>query len=136
MAAKKQVRIIKKVRDTDGVWRFVSLDRAGKKYVWDNRPGTYVLEWWEGRKRKCEVAGQTPSRALEAQFSKGNELIGEMLKNVNCNRTNNLIREQTPNRKIAGDFSLVRGAGSNDSPTNFMKIIIVQPFKFHRSRFT
>jgi hypothetical protein len=39
MAAKKQVRIIKKVRDTDGVWRFVSLDRAGKKYIWDSRPG-------------------------------------------------------------------------------------------------
>src|SRR5262245_65544547 len=79
MAAKKQVRIIKKVRDTDGVWRFVSLDRAGKKYVWDNRPGAYFLEWWEGRKRKREVAGQTPSEALEAQRSKGNELIGEML---------------------------------------------------------
>ena len=63
MDAKKQVRIIKKVRDTDGVWRFVSLDRAGKKYVWDNRPGTYFLEWWEGRKRKHEVAGQTPSEA-------------------------------------------------------------------------
>jgi hypothetical protein len=31
MAAKKQVFIIKKVRDTDGVWRFASLDRAGKK---------------------------------------------------------------------------------------------------------
>jgi hypothetical protein len=43
MAAKKQVRIIKKVRDTDGIWRFVSVDRAGKKYVWDNRPGTYFL---------------------------------------------------------------------------------------------
>jgi hypothetical protein len=33
MAAKKQVRIIKKIRDTDGVWRFVSLDQAGKKYA-------------------------------------------------------------------------------------------------------
>jgi len=79
MAAKKQVRIIKKVRDTDGVWRFVSLDRAGKRYVWDSRPGTYFLEWWEGRKRKREVAGQTPSEALGAQRRKGNELIGEML---------------------------------------------------------
>jgi hypothetical protein len=46
MAAKKQVRIIKKIRDTDGVWRFVSLDQACKKYVWDNRPGVYFLEWW------------------------------------------------------------------------------------------
>ncbi len=44
---------------------------------------------------------------------------------------NNLIREKTSNCKIAGNFSLVRGAGSNDSPTNFMKIIIVQPFKFY-----
>ncbi len=79
MTAKKQVRIIKKVRDTDGVWRFVSLDRAGKKYVWDNRPGTYFLEWWEGRKRKREVAGQTPSEVMEAQRRKRNELLGEML---------------------------------------------------------
>jgi len=49
---------------------------------------------------------------------------------------NNLIKEKMPNRKIAGNFSLVRGAGSNDSPTNFMKIILVQPFKFYWPSFT
>jgi len=49
---------------------------------------------------------------------------------------NNLIQEKRPNRKIAGNFSLVRGAGSTDSPTNFMMIIIVQPFKFYLPSFT
>jgi hypothetical protein len=44
MAGKKQIHIIKKIRDIDGVWRSVSLDWAGKKYVWDNRPGAYFLE--------------------------------------------------------------------------------------------
>jgi hypothetical protein len=37
-----------------------------------------INEWWESRKRKREVARQTPSEAMEAQRRKGNELIGEM----------------------------------------------------------
>jgi hypothetical protein len=44
MAAKKQVRIIKKIRGADGALCFVSLDQACKKRVWDNRPGLYFLE--------------------------------------------------------------------------------------------
>lgn len=79
MAAKKSVRIIKKVQESSGVWRFVSLKRAGKRYAWDNRPGSYFVEWWEGRKRRREVAGQTPSEAMEAQRRKRNELVGELL---------------------------------------------------------
>lgn len=64
--AKKRVRIIKKVSITGGIWRFVSLDRIGKRYVWDKRPGYYFLEWWDGAKRRRELAGDTPSQALEA----------------------------------------------------------------------
>ncbi len=79
MAARKRVRIIKKVRITGGVWRFVSLDRIGTRYVWDKRPGHYFLEWWEGKKRRRESAGHTPSQALEAQRRKQNELIGELV---------------------------------------------------------
>jgi integrase len=79
MAAKKNVRIIKKIRESSGVWRFVSLKRAGTRYAWDNRPGTYFVEWWEGRKRRREAAGRTPSEAMEAQRRKRNELVGELV---------------------------------------------------------
>ena len=48
MAVKKTVRIIKKIREDGGQWRFVSLRRAGTRYAWDKRPGHYFVEWWEG----------------------------------------------------------------------------------------
>jgi integrase len=76
MPIKKSVRIIKKVRDEDGQWRFVSLRHAGTRYVWDKRPGHYFVEWWEGKQRRRESAGITPSEAMEAQRRKRNELIG------------------------------------------------------------
>ena len=76
--ASKRVRIIKKVRLTGGVWKFISLDRVRGRYIWDKQRGYYFLEWWEGRKRRRQLAGQTPSQALEAQRRKRNELIGEL----------------------------------------------------------
>lgn len=76
---RKRVRIIKKVRLAGGLWKFISLDRIGKRYVWDKRPGYYFLEWWEGRKRRRERAGVTPSEALESQRRKQHELIGELM---------------------------------------------------------
>jgi integrase len=79
MAAKKSVRVIKKIRESSGVWRFVSLRRAGTRYAWDDRPGNYFVEWWEGSKRRRELAGKTPSDALEAQRRKRNELAGEQI---------------------------------------------------------
>lgn len=77
--AKKRVRIIKKVRIAGGVWKFISLDRIGSRYVWDKQPGHYFLEWWEGKNRRRELAGETPTQALDAQRRKANELIGEMI---------------------------------------------------------
>ncbi|HEX2710620.1 MAG TPA: tyrosine-type recombinase/integrase [Candidatus Acidoferrales bacterium] len=77
--AKKRVRIIKKVRIAGGLWKFISLERVGSRYVWDQRPGYYFLEWWQGKKRRRQLAGQTPSQALEAQRRKRNELVGELL---------------------------------------------------------
>lgn len=79
VAAGKRVRIIKKVREGSGDWRFISLKRAGTRYAWDERPGNYFVEWWEGSKRRRESAGQTPSEAMEAQRRKRNELVGERL---------------------------------------------------------
>jgi hypothetical protein len=32
--AKKQMRIIKKIHEASGVWRFIILRRAGSRYVW------------------------------------------------------------------------------------------------------
>ncbi len=77
--ARKRVRIIKKIRIAGGLWKFISLDRIGNRYVWDKHPGRYFLEWWEGKKRRRERAGLTPSEALEAQRRKQHELIGELL---------------------------------------------------------
>jgi integrase/recombinase XerD len=76
--ATKRVRIIKKIREASGVWRFISLPRNGARYVWDKRPGTYFVEWWQGKKRKRQLAGHTPSEATEAQRRKRNELLGEL----------------------------------------------------------
>ncbi|MDP2998042.1 MAG: hypothetical protein Q8N47_11175, partial [Bryobacterales bacterium] len=70
MKAQKSVRIVKKIRTAPGIWRFVSLNRAGQRYVWDSRPGHYFLEWWEGPKRRREAVGSAPSEALEAQRRK------------------------------------------------------------------
>jgi integrase/recombinase XerD len=79
LPVKKAVRIIKKVRDESGRWCFISLRHAGARYAWDKRPGHYFVEWWEGRKRRRESAGVTPSEAMEAQRRKRNELIGELV---------------------------------------------------------
>ena len=79
MASVKRIRITKKIRESSGVWKFISLKKAGNRYVWDARPGTYFVEWWEGSKRRRERAGETPSEAMESQRRKRNELVGESL---------------------------------------------------------
>src|SRR6266705_3366960 len=76
---RKRVRIIKKVRVAGGLWKFISLDRIGQRYVWDKRTGYYFLEGWEGRRRRRESAGVTPSEALESQRRKQHELVGELI---------------------------------------------------------
>lgn len=72
----KAVRLIKKIRLAPSQWKFVSLERQGKSYVWDPRPGVYMLEWWEGPHRKRETAGRTPAEALAALQRKQLELAG------------------------------------------------------------
>jgi hypothetical protein len=49
---KKRVRIIKKIRNAKGVWKFISLDRIRNRYIWDKQLGHYFLEWWD-EKRRC-----------------------------------------------------------------------------------
>ena len=73
----RRVRIIKKIQDTKGNWKFVLLVRTGSRYVWDPRPGFYFLDWRDGKKRLRELAGATSAEALEAQRRNRNELIGE-----------------------------------------------------------
>jgi len=79
VATIKRVRLIKKIRQSSGIWRFISLTRIRDRYVWDKRPGYYFVEWWQGPRRKRQLAGTTPSEALEAQRRKRNELMGEAL---------------------------------------------------------
>ena len=79
MPATKRVRIIKKIREASGLWRFISLNRIGARYVWDKRPGYFFVEWWQGKKRRRQLAGRTPAEATEAQRRKRNELIGELI---------------------------------------------------------
>ncbi len=50
------------------------------------------MEWWDGRNRRRERAGNTPSQALEAQRRKRNELIGELLSGTS--RVNPLDAQQ------------------------------------------
>lgn len=76
MAATKTIRIIKKIQQ-DGAWRFVTLARNGSRYEWDSRPGTYYIEWWEGARRRREVAGNTPSEALAARRRKQGGIVAE-----------------------------------------------------------
>jgi integrase len=101
----KRVRIIKKVRLAGGVWRFVSLDRAGSRYVWDSRPGHYFVEWYDGRNRRRERAGDSPSQALEAQRRKRNELIGELVSGASRVESPNVTRIGTTVADAASLFA-------------------------------
>ena len=57
MKLRRSVRVLKKVRLGPGRWQFVSLPRKGNSWVWDPRPGLYLIEWWEGPQRRRESAG-------------------------------------------------------------------------------
>ncbi len=47
MILKKRIRVMKKIQQ-DGVWKFITIERDGSRFVWDDRPGTYYIEWWDG----------------------------------------------------------------------------------------
>ena len=79
MAKVKRVRIIKKIRVSSGIWKFVSMKRVTSRYAWDGRPGVFFFERWEGTKRRRETAGTTPSEASEAQRRKRNEIAEEAM---------------------------------------------------------
>ena len=79
MKLRKSVRVLKKVRLSPGRWQFVSLPRKGNSWVWDPRPGLYLIEWWEGPPRRRESAGQTPAEVLHAFRRKQLELAGEVV---------------------------------------------------------
>ncbi|MBM3813312.1 MAG: hypothetical protein FJW20_16935 [Acidimicrobiia bacterium] len=86
MILKRSVRIVKKVR-VDGLWKFVSLERNGKRYVWDERPGGYFLDWRESGRRRREFAGLTPAQALQAQKRKQAEIAGALVLDGNGNKS-------------------------------------------------
>jgi hypothetical protein len=71
MIQKRSVRSVKKVL-IDGVWN-VALPRKGTRYIWDERPGSYFLDWHEAGHRRREHAGMTPAQAVQAQKRKQRE---------------------------------------------------------------
>ena len=77
MRLQPRIRLFKKIRLAPGQWQFVSLSRKGNTWIWDPRPGTYYLEWWEGPQRRRAAAGSTPAEALEAVRRKQWELAGQ-----------------------------------------------------------
>ena len=79
MKLRKSVRVLKKVRLGPGRWQFVSLPRKGNTWLWDPRPGLYLIEWWEGPQRRRESAGQTPIEVLHAVRRKQLELAGQVV---------------------------------------------------------
>ena len=78
MKLRKSIRVIKKVRLGPGRWQFVSLPRKGNTWLWDPRPGLYLIEWWEGPRRRRESAGQAPIEVLHAVRRKQLELAGQI----------------------------------------------------------
>jgi hypothetical protein len=85
MILKRSVRIVKKVR-VDGLWKFVSLARNGNRYLWDERPGPYFLDWHEAGHRRREFADITPAQAIQAQKRKQAEIAGALVLNENGRR--------------------------------------------------
>jgi len=73
------VRLLKKIRLALGQWKFISLRKVKDSYLWDEGDEYFYLEWWEGKRRRREIAGQAPSQALEAQWRKRNELLGALV---------------------------------------------------------
>ncbi len=105
MNLKRSVRIVKKVND-NGVWKFVSLGQNGKRYVWDERPGPYFLDWWEAGKRRREFAGETPTQALTAQRRKQHEVAGALV-----------LRRDRPASTNGSQYPLIEDGGARKPPT-------------------
>jgi len=61
--SQETLRIVKKVRVAACVWRFVSLDRIGGRYVWDKH---LVTIFSNGGRPEVppQIAGETPNRHL------------------------------------------------------------------------
>lgn len=69
-----RVNITRQIKTANG-WKNVALDRDGKGRVkWGAGPGRYIIEWYDGGRRRRQAAGTTPAEALEAQRRKRLEL--------------------------------------------------------------
>ena len=119
----KAVRLIKKVRLEAGRWQFVTVPRSGNRYVWDPRPGTYFLEWWEGKQRKREAAGVAPSEALEALRRKRLELAGALAlgQQGQSEQTSQPVTVGTPIREAAEAFLTHVRIHSPDKPATLKR---------------
>jgi uncharacterized protein YgiM (DUF1202 family) len=64
----RKVNLLKYVKDTDGKWRFVPVNRSHNGAVeQDERKGSYYIEWREGGQRKRKAVGEDLEDALLAK---------------------------------------------------------------------
>lgn len=103
MAHIKRVRIIKRIR-VSSVWRFISLQKNGARYIWDQREGVYSLEWWEGTKRRREVAGPPPARRGKPSVASSTNWSARPSQAAGRSKRNRKIAQPPPWRKHATLF--------------------------------
>src|SRR5205823_1779716 len=60
--ASQPIRIIKKIRENAGVWKFISLHRIGSRYVWDKRPGYFLSSGGTARNENAREQDRRQAR--------------------------------------------------------------------------
>ena len=122
MKATKSVRIVQKVKAPDGVWRFVSIKKVGRKYLWGDQEGTYFLEWLEGTKKRRESVGTSRAEVLNAKRRKGHELVGQLAESRGFVPVQTVEgQEGTPIKQAAYWFTKHIEAHSPDKPETWRR---------------
>lgn len=112
-----RIRLFKKIRLAPSQWQFVSLARKGSTWVWDPRPGTYFLEWWEGPQRRREAAGKTPTEALNALRRKQWELAGQAVLGHSELDESSFEKSDLTSHQHFAVLPVMRAASAHDSLT-------------------
>jgi hypothetical protein len=71
---------VKKINE-GGAWKFVAMRRNGSRYLSDDRPGTYYLDWWGRRQAPPGVRRRDTESGANSATRKQNEVVGSMLLN-------------------------------------------------------
>ena len=120
--ARKRVRIIKKVRITGGIWKFISLDKIGNRYVSPTKPATLqryhqVLDHFGrilGKKKYVEAI--TRSDIDDYKLARSRETVGNDRRPVSAATIN---FEVTVLRTLFYYFTRERGISMENPCTRF-----------------